>query len=92
MNSEFDESCYGQWLTKCLDTLDKKNIVWDDFSDALFNLINFGRSKYHNLILIGPANVPKYIPHKTTAKNLTVSRTQHPLLLHGLVQRKPDSY
>ena len=70
MNSEFDESCYGQWLTKYLDTLDKKNIVWDDFSDALFNLTNFGRSKYHNLILIGPANVPKYIPHKTTAKNL----------------------
>ena len=45
MSSDCDESCDGQWLTKCLDTLGKNNIVWDDFSDALFNLINFGRSK-----------------------------------------------
>ena len=59
MNSECDESCNGQWLTKCLDTLDKNNIVWDEFSDALFILVNFGRSKYRNLMLIGPANCGK---------------------------------
>ena len=59
MNSECDETCDGRWLTKCLDTLDKNNIVQNDFSDALFNLINFGRSKYRNLMLIGPANCGK---------------------------------
>ena len=45
MNSDCNENCDGQWLTKCLDNLDKNNIVWDDISDALFNLINFGKSK-----------------------------------------------
>ena len=44
---EIDESCNGQWLTECLDYLDKKQycVVWDNFSDALFNLFNFGRIK-----------------------------------------------
>ena len=69
-NSEFDESCDGQWLTKCLDTLDKNNIVRDDFSDALFNLINFGRSKYCNLILVGTANCGKTFLIKPLQNNL----------------------
>ena len=91
MNCECDESCDGQWLTKCLDTLDKNNIVRDDFSDALFNLINFGRSKYCNLMLRSK-KLWQNIPHKTTAKqSITVSRTQHPVLLHRLVQRKLNS-
>ena len=80
MNCECDESCDGQWLTKCLDTLDKNNIVRDDFSDALFNLINFGRSKYCNLMLRS-SKLWQNIPHKTNAKqSITVSRTQHPVL------------
>lgn len=42
---QIDESCDGQWLTKCRDDLDKNNVVLDSFSDALLNLINFGRIK-----------------------------------------------
>lgn len=49
MSSDCNVSWDGQWLTECLDTLDKNNVVWDDFSYALFNFINFGRSKQHNL-------------------------------------------
>lgn len=80
MNFECDGSCDGQWLTKCLDNLDKNNIVRDDFSDALFNLINFGRSKYCNLMLRS-SKLWQNIPHKTNAKqSITVSRTQHPVL------------
>ena len=70
MSCECDESCDGQWLTKCLDTLDKNNIVRDDFSDALFNLINFGRSKYCNLILVGTANCGKTFLIKPLQNNL----------------------
>lgn len=33
---KIDESCDGQWLTKCRDDLDKNNVVLDNFSDALF--------------------------------------------------------
>ena len=45
VSADCDESRDGQWLTKCLDTLDKNDIKWDGFSDALFDLINFGRNK-----------------------------------------------
>ena len=45
MSSDCNVNCDGQRLTKCLDMLDKNSIVLDDFSDALFNLINFGRNK-----------------------------------------------
>lgn len=59
LNSECDESCEGQWLTKCLDTLDNNNIDRNEFSDSLFDLISLGRGKYRNLMLIGPANCGK---------------------------------
>ena len=39
MGSDCTVSYDGQWLTKCLDTLDKINIVWDDFSDGLLFLL-----------------------------------------------------
>ena len=45
MSSDCDESCDGQWLTKCLDLLDKNNIVLCGITFLMhcFNLINFGR-------------------------------------------------
>lgn len=51
--------CNGAWLTTALKTLQNNNIERGDFSHAVTDLLQNGRSKYRNIMLIGPTNCGK---------------------------------
>ena len=53
------DSCGGQWLVCARATLRKNSILIIDFTTAVKNLLEKGRGKYRNLLIVGPANCGK---------------------------------
>ena len=53
------QGCEGRWLIQAEDILIKNGIAKDAFKQAIRILLEHGRGKYRNLLLIGPANCGK---------------------------------
>ena len=53
------DSCQGKWLEMAERVLQRNGISWDEFSEAVRNLLQQGRGKYRNVFLKGPANCGK---------------------------------
>jgi len=51
--------CSGAWNRQARDILTRNHIPEDTFAGAIRNLLEHGRGKYRNLLLIGPANCGK---------------------------------
>ena len=57
--SEVDCVCRGEWLRLALQTLANNHISREDFSSAVVNLMEHGRSKMKNIYITGEANCGK---------------------------------
>ena len=53
------ENCNGLWLTTDLNTLENNGIERGLFATAVLRLLEEGRNKYNNLLIIGPTNFCK---------------------------------
>lgn len=51
--------CNLQWITQAEDILSRNHIPRQSFAGAIHDLLQHGRGKYRNVILIGPANCGK---------------------------------
>jgi len=51
--------CDGQWLECTKEVLTLKNISISDFAISISKLIQHGRGKHRNILIIGPANCAK---------------------------------
>ena len=59
METACPESCEGLWLTSAKELLRKNSIHPYVFADAVRTLLEKGRGKYRNILIIGPANCGK---------------------------------
>ena len=53
------ENCEGLWLTTALNTLENNGIQRREFATAVLRLLEHGRKKYSNILIIGPTNCGK---------------------------------
>ena len=53
------ENCEGLWLRSALTTLQNNNIRRCEFATAVLRLLEHGRKKYSNILIIGPTNCGK---------------------------------
>lgn len=53
------DGCDGQWLQCAQDILHKNGIQVQRFADAVMLLLEKGRGKYRNVMIVGPANCGK---------------------------------
>lgn len=51
--------CDGRWISLALDTLRKNNLNQQTFTSALFELLEKGRGKHRNVMLVGPFDCGK---------------------------------
>ena len=51
--------CGGQWLTLALDVLQKNHVDKFEYAEAIRTLLEKGRGKKRNLLLLGPGNTAK---------------------------------
>ena len=58
-NGECVPACDGQWLQCALQTLDRNSIDVKQFSKAVRDLLELGRGKHRNILMVGPANCGK---------------------------------
>lgn len=58
-NQDCVENCSGQWLECAKEVLEKNGVSVPFFSCTVFELLNKGRGKYRNLMIVGPANCGK---------------------------------
>ena len=59
LSEEYGEGCNGVWLSSAKDVLANNSIPLKVFSDAVKDLLNHGRGKYKNIMIVGPANCAK---------------------------------
>ena len=59
LSEECGEGCNGVWLSSAKDVLANNSIPLKVFSDAVKDLLNHGRGKYKNIMIVGPANCAK---------------------------------
>ena len=59
LSEECGESCNGVWLSSAKDVLTNNSIPLKAFSYAVKDLLNHGRRKYKNIMIVGPANCAK---------------------------------
>lgn len=52
-------NCNGIWLATATKTLENNNINIEDYTHSIIDLLTYGRSKYKNLMIVGPANCGK---------------------------------
>ena len=60
LSEECGEGCNGVWLSSPKDVLANYSIPLKVFSDAVKDLLNHGRGKYKNIMIVGPANCAKH--------------------------------
>ena len=53
------ENCSGQWLACARQVLDKNGVSLQFFGQTVLELLEKGRGKYRNLLIVGPANCGK---------------------------------
>ena len=53
------EGCNGKWLDYAKAILTKNNVEVADFLQAVYNLLDNGRGKYRNVLIVGPENCGK---------------------------------
>ena len=51
--------CNGKWLNAAIEVLTNNDIQIEEFRAAVTNLLEKGRGKYRNLMIVGPANCGK---------------------------------
>ena len=54
-----DERCNGEWFVCAQEVLRNNNIHSYVYANALFELLTFGRGKFRNILIVGPANSAK---------------------------------
>ena len=59
IGKEWVVGCEGRWLQMARNLLQRNNISWEQFSEAIRDLLDKGRGKYRNLYLKGPSNCGK---------------------------------
>ena len=62
------EGCDGMWYTTATETLERNNISVETFTGAVKSLLEKGRGKYRNILIIGPANCGKTFILKAITK------------------------
>ena len=58
-SKECAEDCNGTWIEMAQKTLERNNIQAPDFAKAVKVLLQKGRGKYRNLMIVGPVNCGK---------------------------------
>ena len=58
-SKECAEDCNGTWIEMAQETLERNNIQAPEFAKAVKVLLQKGRGKYRNLMIVGPANCGK---------------------------------
>ena len=53
------DDCDGIWLTTAIKTLQNNDINIEEYTHSIIQLLIHGRSKYRNLMIVGPANCGK---------------------------------
>ena len=53
------DDCDGIWLTTAIKTLQNNDINIEEYTHSIIQLFIHGRSKYRNLMIVGPANCGK---------------------------------
>lgn len=59
LDGECVDNCQGLWLTQAQQLLHQNNIPNESFTAAIRALLEHGRGKYRNIMIIGPANCGK---------------------------------
>lgn len=58
-STDCPEQCSGKWLTLALETLKKNNINKYIFAASMRELLEKGRGKHRNIVIVGPADTGK---------------------------------
>ena len=53
------ENCNGEWLTCACEVLERNGVAESYFAEQVYELLDKGRGKYRNIMIVGVANCGK---------------------------------
>ncbi len=84
--------CSGLWVESAKEVLKNNEIHAYVFADAVRSLLDKGRGKYRNIMIVGPANCGKTFLLEPLRTIFSPFQTLQPQLMHGLVSRMQKSF